>query len=85
LLVVAAIALEGVPEKSQFLMETVLMTDGFGPVYQGGKYNLLFNWMVMIPGIQIEVGFGLFKVCHGNKRSWANPWLLCQFDHRTAH
>jgi hypothetical protein len=60
--VTVAIPLESVLEKLQLIMKTFVITQGSGPMYQRRKHSLFVGRVVMIAGVEIEVGMCGFTV-----------------------
>jgi hypothetical protein len=54
-------------------MEAVLVAQSPGSVYQCGEYGLLFVWVVMRAGIQVEAGMGRFMVQSVAQRTIGSP------------
>jgi hypothetical protein len=57
-------------------MQALLITYSSSTMHQCGKYSLLTGWVVVGPGVKIDVGMGTFMVHQIYKATKVNTRLL---------
>jgi hypothetical protein len=56
LVIVVAILFEDIPQKHQFSLQAVVITESSGPVHQSREYHLFIGWVMMEFGVAVEIG-----------------------------